>query len=232
MVTMVMLGALFITAPRGAFAQDANCGNTTLTGGIVGNVAVTNGSTCRLTNVTVTGNVMVGTGSNLEIDGPSIIGGNIQASNCGYVLLNGVNTQTNTTHVGPGGQIVVGGNVQVKNCSTSSNPWAQGGDTTALILVGDNNFVATIVVNGNVQCRNSSGCAVIGVVVGGDVQFDNNPAAPAPPPAGSPPLQLFYDIILGDTQCRGNASPVYDFGPTYNRPSNVVLGHEDCQTEQ
>jgi hypothetical protein len=229
MVTMAMLGALFITAPRGAFAQDATCGNTntTLTGGIVGNVAVMDGSTCRLTNVTVTGNVTVGTGSNLEIDGPSIIGGNIQASNCGYVLLNGQNTQSNSNQVGPGGQIVVGGNVQVKNCSTSSNPWGQGGSNMALLWIGNNTPVPTNVLNGNVQCQNNSGCWLQDIVVGGNVQYNHNPAPPNPPPAGSPPLQIYYNIILGDLQCQGNKSPVYDFGA-----SNIVLGHEDCQIKQ
>ena len=233
MVTMAMLGALFITAPRGAFAQDANCGNTTLTGGIVGNVAVTDGSTCILTKVTVTGNVTVGTGSNLEIDGPSIIGGNIQASNCDYVLLNGGDTQSNSYLIPPGGQIVVGGNVEVKNCSTSNNPGPGGGGNMALLWFGNYNPEATNFVNGNVQCQDSSGCWIQDIVVGGNVQYKNNiDLINTPPPTGSPPLQIYYNIILGNLQCQGNkyadgaVAPVYDFGFP-----NTVLGHEDCRIE-
>jgi hypothetical protein len=53
-----------------------------------------------------------------------------------------------------------------------------------LLWIGNNNSVRTNVVNGNVQCQHNSGCWLEDTVVGGNVQYYNNPAPPHPPPAG------------------------------------------------
>jgi len=208
-ITAAAFGALLATA-AGALAQDVNCSNTTLTGYINGNVSVSNGS-CSLAGVVVTGNVTVGQGANLAVYGQSIIGGNIQANNCGYVYLNG-----STGFQDGNGPIIVGGNVQVQNCSTSSNPFGGRGPLRNLsfVWIGSFTSVPNNVLNGNLLCRNNFACVLLDTVVSGNVQISDN--------ADLNGSQISYNIIMGNLQCQGNTSV-----PTGG--VNIVLGNEQGQ---
>ena len=154
----------FLAGASTARAADVSCsgtlgGNTypaTVTD-INGNVNVPDHASCTLYFVNVTGNVKVGHGSTLVIDGynePSTIGGNVQATQCTSALLEG--------------NVTVGGNVQIQQCTGTGPNGFQGPD---------------IVINGNFECQgnssNASACLAWLGKVQGDVQIQQNTSVTA-----------------------------------------------------
>src|SRR5260370_2978178 len=89
-------------------AGNANCTGT-LTGTVSGNVVDASGASCTLSDITVSGNVQVSQNGRLTVDAtqqPSIIAGNVEATNCAFALLEG--------------GVTVGGNVQIVQCAQQS----------------------------------------------------------------------------------------------------------------
>jgi hypothetical protein len=157
MITLAAFGALLATAPV-ALAQNCtmtapncNCSSQLIDVTAYGNVTVPNTQSCTMTDVTVTGNVTVGIGASLDVEGNSIIVGNLQANNCNQVELNLGHHRAPTT---------VDGNVQIGNCT--GNP------------AFDNNE-AHNQIGGDFQCHNNSGACVLEFAnVGGNVEINNN----------------------------------------------------------
>src|ERR1700693_4073611 len=117
-ITVAALGA-YLTTAAGALAQNVDCTGT-LPGSpamVNGNLNVPNGAACSLLlGVKVTGNVTVGNGASLLIENPSTIGGNLQANNCRYVVLNPFHAAST----------LIGGNVEIGNCGGGGG-WRGGG---------------------------------------------------------------------------------------------------------
>src|SRR5947209_18791873 len=119
--SMLFAAIQLLAAPSQARAHDATCsgligGQPTLTT-ITGNVVVPSGSSCTLSFVNVTGNVRVGSNATLTVSAytePSTIGGNIEAANCKSVLLNG--------------NVEVGGNVLIVSCNGLTPSGVRGPD--------------------------------------------------------------------------------------------------------
>lgn len=111
------------------------------------------GQTCDLENVTVIGNVHVGTGASLFVQynasGQTFIFGNLIAVQCGFVSANV--------------SLFVGGNVQIDAC-TGPESSSQIGPAT---------------ISGNFECSgNSLGCDAEHVTVGGNMQVNKNVGYP------------------------------------------------------
>jgi hypothetical protein len=98
---------------------------------INGNVIVPDGKSCTLSFVNVEGGVRVGRDASLTVSAytePSSIGGDIEATNCNSVLLQG--------------NVTVRGNVDIISCSGAGWNGFQGPDT---------------VINGNFVCQSNAG---------------------------------------------------------------------------
>jgi hypothetical protein len=183
----------FLAGASTARAADVSCsgtlgGNTypaTVTD-IKGNVTVPDHASCTLYFVNVTGNVKVGRGSTLVIDGynePSTIGGNVQASECTSALLEG--------------NVMVGGNVQIQQCTGT----------------GPNGFRGPgVVINGNFECQgnssNASACLAWLGKVQGNVQIQQNTSVTA--------SDVSLVDIGGNLHCESNApAPTHTHGPDW-----------------
>ncbi|MBO0754437.1 MAG: tannase/feruloyl esterase family alpha/beta hydrolase, partial [Bradyrhizobiaceae bacterium] len=100
---------------------------------IKGNVKIPDHASCTLYFVDVAGSIEVGHGSTLVVNGynePSTIAGNIVASQCAAVLLEGT--------------ITVGGHVEISNCSGSTSNGFVGPD---------------VVIDGSFTCQGNSSAA-------------------------------------------------------------------------
>jgi hypothetical protein len=104
--------------------------------------------TCTLTDVSVTGNVTVGQGAGLTVNGGTF-SGNVTGISCFFVNLFGPDLEIN-------------GNVLIESYTGNSGASIQPG--------------APIVIDGNFQCSNLApgGCTLIGATVGGNVLILNN----------------------------------------------------------
>src|SRR5215470_14376444 len=125
----------FLAAPPRAAANEMSCsgviGGQSGVTNINGNVTVPNDKSCTLSFVNISGNVRVGRSATLIVSGysePSTIGGNIEATDCNSVLLNG--------------NVAVGGNVLINSCSGTTPNGFQGPD---------------VVIEGNFECRSNAG---------------------------------------------------------------------------
>lgn len=184
--------AIFAAAPS-AFAADATCSGTlgsntypaTVTN-INGNVVVPNGASCTLYFVNVSGNVQVGRGSTLLVDGynePSTIAGNVQANGCAAALLEGT--------------ILVGGNLQIEFCTGSGPNGFQGPD---------------VVIKGNFLCQgnssNASPCLAWLGKVYGNVEIAHN--------MSTTPSDVSLVDVSGKLSCEQNAqTPTHLHGPDW-----------------
>ena len=188
----------FLAGASTARAADVSCsgtlgGNTypaTVTD-INGNVNVPDHASCTLYFVNVTGNVKVGHGSTLVIDGynePSTIGGNVQATQCTSALLEG--------------NVTVDGNVQIQQCTGTGPNGFQGPD---------------IVINGNFECQgnssNASACLAWLGKVQGNVQIQQNTSVTA--------SDVSLVDIGGNLHCESNApAPTHMHGPDWVNGQN------------
>ncbi len=150
-VLAAAIGSLTAISP--AAASDVTCsgligGQSTLTT-VDGNVVVPNGKYCTLSFVNITGNVRVSPKATLNLSArtePSTIGGNIEATNCDSVLLDG--------------NVEVGGNVLINSCNGSSPNGFRGPD---------------VVIKGNFECNANAGPCVAWLgSIGGNAHIGNN----------------------------------------------------------
>jgi len=210
---MLAFGLLLVALPV-ARAADTTCPPTPSGSTVNGNLIVPANASCNLTTtLTVTGNVVVGTGASLGIfpvDGQTVtINGNITADHCNSV---GIQTFGN-------GMFSVGGNVNIRNCTGPVN--------------GYSGIIVTI--DGNFLCASSGVCVAGGGVVHGNLTMDNNNAVSEVDDnqiggnvdvsgnSGSAPTVL-GNRIGGNLQCFDNNPPPINFGFP-----NSVGGNEQGQ---
>ena len=174
---MVAATTFFGGAPT-AQAADVICSGT-LGGGstvtdITGNVTVPEKASCNLDFVTVAGNVHVGKGASLVVTAytePSTISGNVEAVNCGSVLLQG--------------NVTVEGNLHIQSCSGGPNGF-QGPDT---LVKGDFHcqsnagpclaWLGKVEGNVHIQSNRSKTASDVSLVsVGGNLHCQQNSPAP------------------------------------------------------
>src|SRR5438552_11584845 len=174
---MVAATTFFGGAPT-AQAADVICSGT-LGGGstvtdITGNVTVPEKASCNLDFVTVAGNVHVGKGASLVVTAytePSTISGNVEAVNCGSVLLQG--------------NVTVEGNLHIQSCSGGPNGF-QGPDT---LVKGDFHcqsnagpclaWLGKVEGNLHIQSNRSKTASDVSLVsVGGNLHCQQNSPAP------------------------------------------------------
>ena len=210
---MLAFGLMLVALPV-AHAADTTCPPTPSSSTVNGNLIVPANASCNLTTtLTVTGNVVVGTGASLgifPIDGQTVtINGNITADHC-----NSVGIQT----FGDGVFSVVG-NVNIRNCTGPVN--------------GYSGIIVTI--GGNFLCTNSGVCVAGNGVVHGNLTMDTNNAVSEVDDnqiggnvdvsgnSGTAPTVL-GNRIGGNLQCFDNNPPPINFGFP-----NSVGGNEQGQ---
>ena len=170
-------------------AANANCTGT-VSGTVSGNVVVPSGASCTLSDVTVSGNVQVSQNASLTVDAteqPATIHGNVQATNCAFVLLQG--------------GVTVGGNLQIVQCAQRSGFVGPGVKIDGNFECNNNAGACEADlgdVRGNVQIQSSSSADISLVSVGGNLQCQGNTA---------PPTHTFGpDFVSGNLQgqCAAN----------------------------
>lgn len=191
---MLAVGIMLAAVP--VARADTTCPPDPVTGSTVnGNLIVTSGAICQLSDVTVTGNVQVqtnaflsvnadSTGTGTTIDGNLHVGagatlasattprtmtvdGNIEADQCNNVDIEGDK---------------VAGNVDIQNCFT--------GLGFSQILVGHTEIA------GNFNCSNNSVDCILSLSsVKGNVQINNNQSEAV----------VYLNTIDGNLLCQGNA---------------------------
>ena len=171
------LATLSIVLATGAHAQVTSC-STALSGGTIHrNLFVPDDATCSMDNVTVVGNLLVGTNATLNVGSGTKIGGNILADGCYAVEVGPVGVPTPTFM-----PIFVGGNLEVSNCTL--------GSFQVPSLSGPG-----ITIQGNLSCENNSAeCVMLGGEVGGNVRFIAN--------VGS--SQIFSATVGGNVEVNDN----------------------------
>lgn len=153
---------------------------------INGNVVVPDGASCTLYFINVSGNVQVGRGSTLIVNGynePSTIAGNVEANGCTSALIEGT--------------VLIGGNLQIQLCTGSGPNGFQGPD---------------VVVKGNFLCQgnssNAAPCLAWLGKVDGNVQIAHNMSVT--------PADVSLVDISGNLSCQGNALvPTHTHGPDW-----------------
>jgi hypothetical protein len=157
-LAILLSAASQLCGPSAARAGDMSCsgligGGRTATN-IDGNVTVPAGTSCTLSFVNITGNVGVGQNATLVVSAytePSEIGGNIEATNCNSVLLQG--------------NVAVGGNLNINACNGTTSNGFQGPDVR---------------IQGNFECLSNAGpCLAWLGTVDGNVQIQSNNARAA-----------------------------------------------------
>ena len=184
-------------------AANANCTGT-VSGTVSGNVVVPSGASCTLSDVTVSGNVQVSQNASLTVDAteqPATIHGNVQATNCAFVLLQG--------------GVTVGGNLQIVQCAQRSGFVGPGVKIDGNFECNNNAGACEADlgdVRGNVQIQSSSSADISLVSVGGNLQCQGNTA---------PPTHTFGpDFVTGNLQ--GQCAAKLGFAPTKAAPTCVT----------
>src|SRR5436305_6595479 len=98
-----------VTLCAGTSAAEAATCNGTLTGDIAGVVVVQKYASCTLSQVNVSGSVLVSSGASLTVDGrqyPSVIRGDIEPQHCAFALLKGA--------------VTISGECQAQHCAGDS----------------------------------------------------------------------------------------------------------------
>src|SRR5437867_3808496 len=158
------------TLCAGTSAAEAATCNGTLTGDIAGDVVVQKDASCTLSQVNVSGSVLVATGAGLTVDGrqyPSVIRGDIEAQHCAFALLKGAVTISGAFHVqhcardsgfiGPG--VTIGGDF---HCHDNAGAcFANFGDVNGDVHVHNNNSstaanISQLAIAGNLDCYKNS----------------------------------------------------------------------------
>jgi feruloyl esterase len=140
---------------------------------IAGNVTVPANASCTLDTVGISGNVQVQQNASLTVqayDEPSSIGGNVQANNCSFALLEGT--------------VTVGGNLQIHNCTAKSGFVGPGitirGNFQCQSNLGPcEAWLGEVDGNAEIQNNSSTGASDVSLVtIGGNLQCQQNTPAP------------------------------------------------------
>jgi hypothetical protein len=199
LLTFLLAAMSLVAVVPSAWAADTTCSGTlgsntypaTVTT-INGNVVVPNNASCTLYFVNISGNVQVGRGSTLVVNGynePSTIAGNVEAASCASTLLEGT--------------ILVGGNLQIEFCTGAGPNGFQGPD---------------VVIKGNFLCQGNSSSASpclawLGKVYG-NVEIVHNMSAT--------PSDVSLVDISGNLSCEQNAqTPTHVHGPDWVAGQNT-----------
>jgi hypothetical protein len=211
---MLAFGLMLVALPV-ARAANMTCPPIPSPGSTVnGNLIVPADASCNLTTtLTVTDNVVVGTGASLgvfPVDGQTVtIDGNITAHQCNSVAIQTFGD----------GVLSVGGNVNIQNCTGPVNGYSG----------------IRVTIGGNFLCANSGVCVAGGGVVQGNLTMDNNTAVAevdnnqiggnvdVSGNSGSPPT-VVDNRIGGNLRCFNNNPPPTNFGSP-----NSVSGNERGQ---
>jgi hypothetical protein len=214
---IAVLGFLLAAVPVANAQNTTQCTGTISDGSTInGRLVVPANATCDLLNVTVEGNVQVGTGARLFVfpfAGQTVtIDGNIVADGCKSVSLGFVE--------GTAGVISVEGNVNIQNCTDG---------------VG---YAGSITISGNFVCANNHPfCIAAGGVVQGNLTVESNNIAPFAGPAadvvgnqvggnvdisgniGTTSPSVFTNTIGGNLRC-------FDNSPAPHGTNNTVSGQK------
>jgi feruloyl esterase len=197
---LILAAPALVAGAATGHAANTNCIGT-LTGTISGNVVVPNGASCTLSNITVTGNVHVLQNASLTVDAtqqPATIGGNVQATNCAFALLEG--------------GVTVNGNVQILQCAQRSGfvgPGVKIGGNFECINNAGGCEADLGSVHGNLHAQKNGSSDISLVSVGGNLQCQGN--TPPPTHAFGP------DFVSGNLQ--GQCAANLGFAPSGAPPS-------------
>ena len=153
-LAIIPLGLGIMLAAIPARADETSCTGSLVGETINGNLVVPDGETCSLTNVRVTGNVLVRTGATLVMPGGNVtISGNLQANRC------------KTVAIEPQGPVSVGGNVAIQSCTPQANQ--------SLGYQPEPPFSVTI--SGSFLCQSNAGpCRAALGSIGGNANVSQN----------------------------------------------------------
>jgi len=201
---MLAFVAMLVALPA-ARAADTVCPPSPIFNSTInGNLVVPANMTCALFFVTVTGNVQVGTGASLFLQGATI-DGNLRADQCNQVAL----------IIRGFGPTRVGGNARIENCTLFGAAGAPiiidgnlacNGNGRCIVEVGS--------VGGNAQINGNGGVTLGSTTFGGNVQVDDNTGASI----------VGGNTIGGNLSCQGNTPPPIDQGDP-----NTVAGKKQGQ---
>jgi hypothetical protein len=155
-VALLAFSAVFLLGPA-ARAQVTRCSGSLSGPTVYQHVSVPDGATCLLQDVTVVGNVSVGTDATLLLAANTNIGGNLRADRC-----------SSMGEIGPANvtppPIIIGGNVEIHDCTIG----ASLGPLTGESFPG-------FIVRGNLSCENNGDyCILNGAEIAGNVRLIEN----------------------------------------------------------
>jgi hypothetical protein len=224
-------GFLLATASVASAQNTFQCTGTISDGSTInGNLVVPANATCTLDNVTVTGNVGVGTGALLNVSpasGQTVkINGNLTADQCNSVTLAGAEVSV----------ISIAGNVTIQNCTGGSVGYVGPGITIGgnFVCADDPQTTCSAdngVVHGNLTVENNTLQAsnvitfseVLGNKINGNAEISSNAVT-----SGNTAVLAGGNTIGGNLLCFDNSPPPTDnvFGVT---SPNTVGGHKQGQ---
>jgi hypothetical protein len=109
-LAIIPLGLGIMLAAIPARADNTSCTGSVFGQTINGNLVVPDGASCSIAHVSVTGNVLVGTGAILVVADNVTISGNLQANQCKTVFIQPL-----------GGPVSVGGSVAIRSCTPQAD---------------------------------------------------------------------------------------------------------------
>ena len=176
------LGFLLATVPIASAQKTTQCTGTISDGSTIDSgLVVPPNNACKLTNVTVVGNMQVGTGATLLVfpgfEQTVTIDGNIAAGGCKSVFL-----------AGDFGVISVGGNVTIQNCTS---PTESG-----------TGYSGNVTISGNFVCTNNILCTAVAGIVEGNLTIDNNNQV------FGPAVDVEFNEISGNADVSGNIGTI------------------------
>jgi hypothetical protein len=151
-LAIIPLGLGIMLAAIPARADDTSCTGTLVGKTINGNLVVPDGESCAIGDgVSVTGNVLVGAGAILNVQGSNVtISGNLQANRCKFVRF-----------IISSGPVSVGGSVALQSCTQSLG--------YQVISPG------SLTITGSFLCQSNSGpCGASGGSIGDNANISQN----------------------------------------------------------
>jgi predicted acyltransferase (DUF342 family) len=176
-LAIIPLGLGIMLAAIPARADNTSCTGSLSGQTINGNLVVPDGASCRIgDNVSVTGNVLVGTGAFLRVPGGNVtISGNLQANRC------------KTVAIEPQGPVSVGGSVAIHSCTPQANQ-----------LLGYFALDASVTIAGSFLCQSNSGpCTALRGSIGDNATISQNTGGTS---------NVSGNTIGGNLLCFGNTS--------------------------
>lgn len=147
---LAIFGILLATASA-ARAADTRCVGELSDVAVTGDLVVPDGASCTLYDVTVRGNVRVGSDAALRVFHGVAILGDVQSDHCDYASFEPSSAAA---------RISVVGNVEIHHCRETSGKIFTAG---------------RVVISGNFACHdNSAPCFGVALTIGGNAQVDRN----------------------------------------------------------